>query len=393
SNPNYAAFVNPFIGQVGFPSSPGASVPFGMAKFSTDMTGYAPAGYITDPNEQIKGFSPLHDRSYGNFEIMPLLCPDGFDTCITHFAKRLRHRKNNTDVASPGYFSLTLDNDLQMEATATRRAGLERFTFPAGSKPYFVIDMAGDNAGTFAGGFMDIEPENGRIKIGGHFGPSFGPSRFSYQVFACYDVLDGGRQKLDEYGIWTADDYGLDAKGLGQTHLNLSVNLIGGPIYQSGALFSFADNPESLTFRVGVSFVSADQACANAEEEVGHATFDHVLGNAVDLWNERLKKVEIDIPNTPQNITEMLYSSLYRASLTPNNATGETQGAFADTSAYYFDSLYCSWDTFRTFFPLMSLHSPVEYAQIVDAYIDGWRKLGWMPECRTNNVPGYTQGG
>lgn len=35
---------------------------------------------------------------------------------------------------------------------------------------------------------------------------SFGPSRFSYQVFACYDVLDGGRQKLDEYGIWTADE-------------------------------------------------------------------------------------------------------------------------------------------------------------------------------------------
>lgn len=114
--------------------------------------------------------------------------------------------------------------------------------------------------------------------------------------------------------------FGLDAKGLGQTHLNLSVNLIGGPIYQSGALFSFADDPESLTFRVGVSFKSADQACANAEEEVGDATFDEVLGNAVDLWNERLKKVEIDIPNTPQNITEMLYSSLYRASLTPVRA-------------------------------------------------------------------------
>ncbi|KAK0242060.1 glycoside hydrolase family 92 protein [Armillaria nabsnona] len=400
SKPDYASFVNPFIGTDNEGDvCPGASVPFGMAKITTDMTGYAPAGYITDVTQQIKGFSPLHDSGtgasgdYGLFEVMPLLCPGGYQTCTTHFDKRLRSRLPNTDEATPGYFALTLDNNITMEATATRRAGLERFTFPSGSKPYFVIDLANDNAGTFAGGSMDIDPKKGRITIGGHWGPSFGPSRFNYQAFACYDILHGGQQKLDEYGIWRADDYGMDAKGLGQTHLNLSVNLIGGPIYQSGAFFSFADTPEKIQFRVGVSFVSTEQACANAESEIGSSSFDNILAQAKALWNEKLSKVEIDIANTPANITEMLYSSLYRASLTPNNATGEGQGLFAGTSSYYFDSLYCSWDTFRTFYPLMALHSPVEYAQIVDTYIDGWRKNGWMPECRTNNVPGYTQGG
>jgi hypothetical protein len=44
---------------------------------------------------------------------------------------------------------------------------------------------------------------------------SFGPGRFNYQAFACYDLLDGGNQKLGEYGVWTGDTYGLDAKGLG----------------------------------------------------------------------------------------------------------------------------------------------------------------------------------
>lgn len=111
--------------------------------------------------------------------------------------------------------------------------------------------------------------------------------------------------------------YGLDAKGLGQTQLNLTENLIGGPIYQSGALVSFAGNPESITMRVGVSYVSKEQACQNAEEEVGEASFDEIVQRAKGLWNDRLKKVEIDIANTPANITEMLYSSLYRASLTP----------------------------------------------------------------------------
>jgi len=41
----------------------------------------------------------------------------------------------------------------------------------------------------------------------------------------------------------------------------------------------------------------------------------------------------------------------------------------------------------------MALHSPVEFVQIVDAYVGGWRKLSWMPERRANNLPGCTQHG
>ncbi|KIM83325.1 glycoside hydrolase family 92 protein [Piloderma croceum F 1598] len=402
TNLDYTAFVNPFIG-TGLTYGdvcPGASVPFGMAKFSTDFTGYAPAGYITDETQKVRGLSPLHDSgtgsslgTYGNFEIMPLLCPDGFETCTTTLAARERYRMNDTDDAYPGYFSQTLDNEIKIEATSTRRAGLERFTFPKGDKPYFVLDLANDLPASFAGGTMDIEPEKGRITLGGHWGSSFGPGQWHYQAFACYDLLDGGKQKLDEYGIWTGDNYGLDAKGLGQTHLNLSINLIGGTPYQSGALFSYDGKPGVVNIRVGVSFVSVDQACSNAESEVGSSSFEDIVNKSKALWQEKLSKIEIDVTNTPANITEMLYSSLYRSSLTPNNATGETQGVFANTTSFYFDSLYCSWDTFRTFYPLMSLHSPVEFAQIVDSYIDGYRKKGWMPECRANNLPGWTQGG
>lgn len=41
----------------------------------------------------------------------------------------------------------------------------------------------------------------------------------------------------------------------------------------------------------------------------------------------------------------------------------------------------------------MSLTSPVEFGNIAENYIDGWRKTGFVPEARTNNVPGWTQGG
>lgn len=101
------------------------------------------------------------------------------------------------------------------------------------------------------------------------------------------------------------------------THLNYSVNLIGGSIYGAGALFSYEDEPEEVIIRVGVSFVSTDQACANAEQEVGSSSFDDIVAQSKALWNEKLKNFEIDIAGTPENVTEMLYSSLYRASLTP----------------------------------------------------------------------------
>ncbi|KIY53439.1 glycoside hydrolase family 92 protein [Fistulina hepatica ATCC 64428] len=407
TNPDYTSFVNVFIGTDNDGDvCPGASIPFGMVKITTDITGYAPAGtslrilgYITDPTQKVRGMSPLHDSGtgassgiYGNFEIMPEVCPNGFYTCPTQLLSRERYRKNNTDDGYPGYFTLTLDNDIKMEATATRRAGLERFTFPNDSTPYFVLDLSNDLPDSYAGGNMTIDPELGRIMISGHWGSSWGPSSYNYSAFSCYDLLNQGSQTLDEYGVWTANLYGLDGRSLGGTQLNLTKSLIGDD-YEYGALFSYANNPSEIMIRVGVSFKSVDQACANAEDEVGDSSFEEIVAQAQALWNEKLQRVEIDLANTAPNITEMFYSSLYRAFLTPNNATNETQGVFADTTSFYFDSLYCSWDTFRTFYPFMALHSPIDFSQIVDSYIDGWRKNGWMPECRANNLPGWTQGG
>jgi hypothetical protein len=139
---------------------------------------------------------------------MPLLCPKGFETCTTLLDDRMRYRKDFTDDATPGYFAQTLDNEIKMEATTIRRAGLERFTFPEGSgKPYFVLDLANDLPGSWGGGHMNIDPVVGMITLGGRWRPSFGPGSFYYHAYACYDLLNGGKQKLGEYGVWFGDRY------------------------------------------------------------------------------------------------------------------------------------------------------------------------------------------
>lgn len=37
-----------------------------QVKFTIDMTGYAPAGYVVDPTQQVRGLSPLHDSGTGS---------------------------------------------------------------------------------------------------------------------------------------------------------------------------------------------------------------------------------------------------------------------------------------------------------------------------------------
>ena len=78
--------------------------------------------------------------------------------------------------ASPGYFSLTLNNSIRMEATSTRRAGLERFTFPDGNTPFFTLDLSNDLPHSFRGGNMTIDSNAGRITIGGLWGSRYATS-------------------------------------------------------------------------------------------------------------------------------------------------------------------------------------------------------------------------
>ena len=90
-----------------------------------------------------------------------------------------------------------------------------------------------------------------------------------------------------------------------------------------------------MTIRVGVSFLSEAQACANAESEIGTATFEEIVARSKALWNEKLSRIEIDLPRTPPNVTEMLYSSLYRTSLTPVNASLTREPKSVENANYF----------------------------------------------------------
>jgi len=108
-------------------------------------------------------------------------------------------------------------------------------------------------------------------------------------------------------------------------------------------------------------------------------------------WNDLLSRVQVDTTGVPKETIQLFYSSLYRTHISPADYTGENP-KWNSTEPYY-DSFYCNWDTYRTLYPLMSLHDPAIFARIVRAMIDIQKHEGWLPECRGATVMHFIQGG
>ncbi|KAI0083758.1 glycosyl hydrolase family 92-domain-containing protein [Irpex rosettiformis] len=406
------SFVNLFIGTAsganggsGGNAFPGAAIPHAMVKVGIDVdTAPRQAGYIHD-NSSVTGISLMHDEGtggntnggYGIFPLFPLFnC--AFTSCPVALDARKTLRVAGTDVASPGYFTTIFTNGIKLETTSTRRAGLIRFTYPSStSQPLVVIDLANDLQRSFQGaGSLDINSNLARVTLSGTYLQSYGTD--NYTAFACYDftppsqVSANANQSLVNFGTYTSVSSQNKANvTISANSTSLSFPFAGKSLgIETGALLQFSGSNTVLA-RFGVSFISTDQACANAEAEVPDWNWNSVQQASRRAWEDVLTRIETNTAAENATVVELLYSSLYRSHLVPANMTGENPYW---TSAFpFYDAFFCSWDTFRTVHPLLSIISPVEWAQIVNAYVDGWRNTGYIPECRANTKKGYVQGG
>ena len=69
--------------------------------------------------------------------------------------------------------------------------------------------------------------------------------------------------------------------------------------------------------RAGISFISTEQACANAEEEIPTFDFDGVQEAARAEWNELLGRIQVDPTGVDNDTVSLFYSSLYRIHVVP----------------------------------------------------------------------------
>lgn len=372
----------------------GATLPYGFAKASADVDGQNTGGFSTDGSNVI-GFSSLHDSgtggnpSLGNFPLMPQLCDEN-DIANCSFSKQARATpyRNGSVVARPGYFALTLENGISAEMTVSQHAALYNFKFPDVNTshgpqvvPMVLLDLTDlwdsrQNA-TF-------EIDGTRMTGNGTFLPSFGAG--SYELHFCVDFF-GHTGPVYDSGVWVNE-----RGGVGQKKIFVTRGFNNFYLQAGGFIRLLAESNRTITARVGLSYISVNKACQNAQTEIPTPLlgFNDLRTAAEDAWREKLSPITLDAGDVSEDLQKSFWSSIYRTMISPQDYTGENPRW--NTSVYY-DSFYCLWDQFRSQLPLLTILDPSTYSDMLNSLLFTYQNEGWLPDCRMSLSKGWTQGG
>ncbi|GAP92473.2 putative glycoside hydrolase family 92 protein [Rosellinia necatrix] len=316
-------------------------------------------------------------------------------------AQRATARVENSTSARPGYFAIGMNNSVYAEMTATAHTSLFRFNFPPEAEvpyvhaessdesmprtvpnsPLVLLDLI-DLGKSRSGGNIEVNTTTGRMKGGGKFRPSFGHG--SYAAYFCADFRGAEIRRTGTFVHTNATD-GVHA--LGDLYGDIRI-----PQGSVGSWVQFAQpSKNQILARVGLSFISASQACENAEREVGDFDFSRVVTEAEAAWRAKLSIIKADHTGVNLDLLKTFWSGLYRTMLSPQDYTGENP--LWESDEPYYDSFYCIWDSFRAQHPLLTIIDPEIQTDMVRALIDIYKHEGKLPDCRMSFSKGFTQGG
>jgi predicted alpha-1,2-mannosidase len=349
----------------------------------------------------------LHDSgtggnpSLGNFPIFPQFCSTGdINSCSFPIAARAERYQNESVKARPGYFGVGLENGIEVDMSVSRRAALFRFDFSHASvglggngsfdgneDPVILLDLT-DLWASRQNASLSITSSSmssARMSGNGTFLPSFGAG--SYQAYFCLDVSAGGA-KIRDSGVWVNDRAGTEPKELFVTR---GFNLF---YIQAGGWVRFKGPVEGKVMaRMGISFISTEQACSNAEEEIPGPEFDFdaLVEAAENEWRAKLAPIKIDAGNVDGSLQTSFWSAVYRTMISPQDYTGENPRWTSEEP--YFDSWYCIWDMWRVQLPFLAILDPSTLSLMIRSLLDTYKHRGWLPDCMMSTCKGWTQGG
>lgn len=373
---DYASYVDPFIGTEGDGNTfPGASMPFGMVKLGPDCgdRGSNP-GYRAGAT--VRGFSHLHvsgtggGPKYGNILVFPFTG----ELTVTDYGSG-----STAEHAEPGYYRTSLDNGAVAELTCTDHTGAHRYNFTRPGRRGILVDtgsILGENAccgenQVLLGSEVEILSDHeitGQNRVSGGWNTGDAFTVYFYATFSA---------PATEYGTW---------KSGRATARSTAEYDSGEPV---GAWFGYAEDTDTVEVRVGISFISRGKARQNCMAESAGIPFDVLRAAARGRWNACLGRIDAD--STDPAALRRFYTALYHTLLQPVDKTGENS-RWVSPEPYY-DDFYCLWDTFRTSHPLLTLIAPADEARIVNSLIDIYRHSGYMPDGRSGDSNGRTQGG
>lgn len=441
-----AALINPLIGTSGAVNTfPGPDMPFGMMQWGPDTTpDRTQGGGYEYKDSKISGYSLTHISGpgcdvAGDVPILPVT--GALSGNLSNLSSQFSHDDEQTGV---GYYGVTDSAGVKTELTDTTRAGLGRFTFPAGTQSNLLLKLSSGASqvdGTRVQVVSDREV-SGSVDSGHFCGAA---NRYTLHFDIKFD------QPFTASGTWVGSTINPDATKLSEgrpqqklaTHSNTPLheqhftvpgsaspkihpsggaspsaspdNSTASPKSSSAATSATAGPPvtgangmyltfdtakkAAVTAAVGISYTSDGNAKSNLSTEVKGWNFDAMRKANHTAWNDVLDKVRIGGGSHDQQV--QFYTALYHALLHPN--------VFSDDNGQYMGmddqvhkltkgqkaqyANYSGWDTYRSQTQLISMVAPKQTGDIVTSMLNGYDQTGLLPKWASNNGESYVMVG
>jgi predicted alpha-1,2-mannosidase len=343
-------YVSPNIGGIGqllTATVPYVQRPHGMARLAPITTPGINDRYLAD---KIFGF-PIGAAT--------LMASDGeVGTRPETYASEYDH---DFETATPYYYEADLQTwGIKSEFTAAEQASYYRFTFPASPRAHLTLYM-GDNAKLEVIGDDTVQ---GSQRIVGTVGKTSESDKETREYF--YAKFS---RPLSSYQTWKMNDLSHAAEQTGN-----NIGIVTDIATTAG---------EQIEVRVGISYISTEQARKNLEREIPKWTFDQLKLQTRAAWNNALTGIEVTGGTERQRT--IFYTSLYRSlgRMTDITEDGKYFSGYdhavhdADGHDFYIDDGL--WDTYRSLHPLQILLNARQQEDMVRSYVRMYEQSGWLP--------------
>jgi predicted alpha-1,2-mannosidase len=371
-----AALVHPLDGTATGPVSPGtvgefpgADVPFGMLQWSPDTSPnavQAGGGYAYDDNA-INGFSLTHLSGTGcpSYQDVPILPVEG---AVTAPATTVAHFSHEEEQAAPGRYHVVLGGQgrapIPVSLAVTTRSGISSFTFPAGTESNVLFKVADSSNPVTASSvhLVGHDEVEGQVSSGQFCGTG---TSYTLHFVALFD------RPFSSAGTWTAAGVSPGTAACTGT--------------SCGSFVTFDTTKERpVLMKVGISFVSTDDALQNIRAEDPGWSVQRVGAQAQDRWNVLLGRIAVRGGTTVEQHT--FYTALYHSLLFPNvvsDVSGRYEGSDGTVHTANDREVYANfseWDIYRSEIQLEALVDPHAVGDMVQSLVDDAQQTGWLPK-------------
>lgn len=267
-----AKFVDPFIGTGGHGHTyPGAVLPFGMVQLSPDtrLEGWDGCSGYHYTDTVVYGFSHTHLSGTGIPDLCDVLfMPTTGEPQFKNTDYRSGFKKKNEN-ASPGYYHTLLDKyNIEVELTATQRAGLHKYDYNGAKEGNIIIDLKHRDE------VLDswIEVINDHEIRGFRRSKSWATDQHVY-FYAKFS------KPFKSYGIALNDELQKGKSKIEGKNVKMYIRF---------------DDPGSVISKAGISSVSTEGALKNLDSEVSDFDFKKVVKAAKMAWNDELNKIQVE---------------------------------------------------------------------------------------------------